>query len=197
MRPSPFDRLASCASRLLTSTFRQTREPLLSSGLGTYRFGRRREQLLCHAPSIEEPQLTLLPLQLRPAPEIARSYWRLDQKSTMLDVLEAVRSDEANHRYVRFLYCKLSRSILIIILSSLSSFVNHTLAELQPNDFNPFAQGEPPALIKGTVAGFSRDEAARFARDTRLALEQKQARPEQELLQQGFGGPSDSTKQTA
>ena len=116
-------------------------------------------------------------LSLRPAPEIARSYWRLDQKATMLDVLENVRADESNHR-----------------------FVNHTLAELEPTDFNPFAQAEPPALVKGTVAGFTRAEAGRFARDSRVALERKGRKEgeQQEGLQQGFGQPAEShTKEVA
>lgn len=49
--------------------------------------------------------------------------------SKLLDVIKAVRADEATHR-----------------------FVNHSLANLdQKRDFNPFALGEPSAAIRGTV----------------------------------------------
>lgn len=49
--------------------------------------------------------------------------------STLLDVIKAVRADEATHR-----------------------FVNHSLANLdQQRDFNPFALGEPSAETRGTT----------------------------------------------
>jgi ubiquinol oxidase len=50
-------------------------------------------------------------------------------ESTLLDVIKAVRADEATHR-----------------------FVNHSLANLdQQRDFNPFALGEPSAELRGTT----------------------------------------------
>lgn len=55
-----------------------------------------------------------------PAPRIAIDYWRLPTTATLVDVIRAVRADEATHR-----------------------FVNHSLADLdQKRDFNPFALGE-------------------------------------------------------
>eukprot|EP01089_Gocevia_fonbrunei_P018655 TRINITY_DN6369_c0_g1_i2.p1 TRINITY_DN6369_c0_g1~~TRINITY_DN6369_c0_g1_i2.p1 ORF type:complete len:149 (+),score=39.68 TRINITY_DN6369_c0_g1_i2:508-954(+) len=53
------------------------------------------------------------------APEIARDYWKLDEKSTMRDVIAMIRADEAHHRDV-----------------------NHKLASLEPNMPNPFAPGD-------------------------------------------------------
>lgn len=52
-----------------------------------------------------------------PADEIAIRYWRLSADATMLDVMMAVRRDEANHRDV-----------------------NHTFAGLQKTDLSPFVQ---------------------------------------------------------
>lgn len=60
-----------------------------------------------------------------------QDYWRLPPTASLLDVVRAVRADEATHR-----------------------FVNHSLADLdQKRDFNPFAIGEPSAEIRGTKAG--------------------------------------------
>jgi hypothetical protein len=65
-----------------------------------------------------------------PAPRIAIDYWRLPTSATLLDVIKAVRADEATHR-----------------------FVNHSLANLdQKLDFNPFALAEASAEIRGTKA---------------------------------------------
>jgi len=42
-----------------------------------------------------------LPLwQLEEAPKIAQGYWRLGEHGTVLDVMKAVRADEAEHRDV-------------------------------------------------------------------------------------------------
>ncbi|CED82125.1 alternative oxidase [Phaffia rhodozyma] len=85
-----------------------------------------------------------------PAPEIAISYWRLPPDATFLDTLRAIRADEATHR-----------------------FVNHTFASLDSKkDFNPFAIAEPDATTKGSVYGFTRDEAAAFAQKTRERMSQ-------------------------
>ena len=48
----------------------------------------------------------------------------------MLDMVYAVRSDESTHR-----------------------FVNHSLANLEAGDVNPFAMGEPSMTTKGTKVG--------------------------------------------
>ncbi|DBB18396.1 TPA: hypothetical protein ACH3X3_000047 [Trebouxia sp. C0006] len=51
-------------------------------------------------------------------PDIARDYWKLGDKATMRDLLLSVRADEACH-----------------------SHVNHTFAELDEDEKNPFAVG--------------------------------------------------------
>jgi len=84
----------------------------------------------------------------QPAPSIAVDYWRLPSSATLLDVVRAVRADEATHR-----------------------FVNHSLADLdQKHDFNPFALGEASAEVRGTKFGFTRDESAEFARQSQRRL---------------------------
>jgi ubiquinol oxidase len=50
-----------------------------------------------------QTSLTLPLLFLRrtqPAPDIAKQYWRMNADATMLDLIYAVRLDEAGHRYV-------------------------------------------------------------------------------------------------
>jgi hypothetical protein len=53
------------------------------------------------------------------APDVAISYWQLDKTATMRDVMLAIRADEAHHRVV-----------------------NHTLASLKPDDYNPYKPGQ-------------------------------------------------------
>jgi len=50
------------------------------------------------------------------APEIAKKYWKLDDDAMMIDVIRAIRADEAHHREV-----------------------NHTLASINPTAPNPFS----------------------------------------------------------
>eukprot|EP00798_Chlamydomonas_sp_ICE-L_P000087 gene87-3692_t len=52
----------------------------------------------------------------KPAPTIAITYWKLDEDATMRDLVLAVRADEACH-----------------------SHVNHTFADMKPDDLNPFS----------------------------------------------------------
>eukprot|EP00753_Platysulcus_tardus_P007506 PLAT1524.1.p1 GENE.PLAT1524.1~~PLAT1524.1.p1 ORF type:complete len:309 (+),score=129.01 PLAT1524.1:46-927(+) len=52
------------------------------------------------------------------APELARKYWQLGDDAQMRDVVLAIRADESNHRDV-----------------------NHTFAQLQPDEPNPFGPG--------------------------------------------------------
>ena len=86
----------------------------------------------------------------KPAPQIAIDYWRLRPDATLLDVIRAVRADEATHR-----------------------FVNHSLADLdQKHDFNPFALSEASAEVRGTKYGFTREESAQFAHESQLKLKQ-------------------------
>jgi ubiquinol oxidase len=77
-----------------------------------------------------------------------QDYWRLPSSATLLDVIRAVRADEATHR-----------------------FVNHSLANLdQQKDFNPFAIGEPGAEVRGQSWGFTRDQSKEFARKSQEVL---------------------------
>ncbi|KAM0747595.1 AOX-domain-containing protein [Meredithblackwellia eburnea MCA 4105] len=70
-------------------------------------------------------------------PQISVDYWRLGKRATMLDLILAVRADEAGHR-----------------------FVNHTLANLDSKtDFNPFGLRHADAVQQGTLPGISRDES--------------------------------------
>lgn len=57
-----------------------------------------------------------------------KDYWRLEPDAKMVDVIRAVRADEATHR-----------------------FVNHTLANLdQKMDFSPFSITEPNGVVRGS-----------------------------------------------
>ncbi|KAG9102542.1 hypothetical protein FRC06_001816 [Ceratobasidium sp. 370] len=63
----------------------------------------------------------------------------------MLDVVKAVRADEATHR-----------------------FVNHSLANLERiDDVNPFAVREPAMELKGSTAGFTPKESEDFVTESR------------------------------
>lgn len=66
-----------------------------------------------------------------PAPQIAKDYWRLHPNANVLDLIYAVRSDETTHR-----------------------FVNHSLANLNKGDVNPFAFREPDMTVKGVKYGY-------------------------------------------
>ncbi|KAK6181327.1 hypothetical protein SNE40_009206 [Patella caerulea] len=55
----------------------------------------------------------------RPATDLAIRYWSLPKDATMKDVILAIRADEAHHRVV-----------------------NHTLASMKPDDFNPYDPGK-------------------------------------------------------
>ncbi|PAV17270.1 alternative oxidase [Pyrrhoderma noxium] len=81
------------------------------------------------------------------APEIAKDYWRLSKDASYLDMIYAVRSDEATHR-----------------------FVNHSLANLKKGDVNPFAIREPDMTVKGMKYGFERDEAAQYVEESHKLL---------------------------
>ncbi|CAF3387933.1 unnamed protein product [Rotaria socialis] len=74
------------------------------------------EAVITYTRCIEDVDAGRLPAWSNlPAPQIAKTYWRLPENSMMRDVLLAVRADEANHREV-----------------------NHTLADVGPNAPNPF-----------------------------------------------------------
>ncbi|KAI5122449.1 hypothetical protein M0805_008761 [Coniferiporia weirii] len=90
----------------------------------------------------------------KPAPEIAKDYWRLAPNATVLDMIYAVRSDEATHR-----------------------FVNHSLANLEKNDVNPFAIREPDMTVKGVKYGFERHEAAEYVRESQSMMREQPKQP--------------------
>ncbi|KAG8830598.1 hypothetical protein FRC20_008317 [Serendipita sp. 405] len=94
----------------------------------------------------------------KPAPTIAIDYWRLQPNANMLDVIYAVRSDETTHR-----------------------FVNHTFANLKPNDINPFALGEPDMHVKGAKAGFTREEAALYLKAAQQAADEAGTKTEAKI----------------
>ncbi|TKY85888.1 hypothetical protein EX895_005429 [Sporisorium graminicola] len=80
-----------------------------------------------------------------PAPEIAKQYWQLGDQAMLVDVIRAVRADEATHRHI-----------------------NHTFASLESTDPNPFAQREPPAKMRAETYGLEREEALEWAKGKEL-----------------------------
>jgi hypothetical protein len=91
-----------------------------------------------------------------PAPRIAIDYWGLQSDAKILDVMRALRADEANHRYV-----------------------NHTLAELKADDFNPFAYGDAKPIERGVNWGLTRDEAIAYfeGEDAKRRMPESQSPP--------------------
>ncbi|EIM85890.1 alternative oxidase [Stereum hirsutum FP-91666 SS1] len=109
------------------------------------------EAVITYSRCIQEMEAGRLPLwSNKPAPEIAKDYWRLRPDATMLDVIYAVRSDETSHR-----------------------FVNHSLANLGKDDVNPFALREPDMHVKGKVIEFDRDVAAKYVQDSHDMLDKQ------------------------
>jgi len=108
------------------------------------------EAVLTYTRLIDDMENGRLPeWENKPAPAIAIDYWRLKADATLMDVIQAVRADEATHR-----------------------FVNHSLANLkQAEDVNPFALREPDMKLKGTKIGLEREEAAKWVLETRDILE--------------------------
>lgn len=82
------------------------------------------------------------------APAIAKDYWRLKPDAKLIDVMYAVRSDESTHRCVLFTSISKYTNILRHL-----RFVNHTLANLNATDVNPFAIREPNMFVKGVRPG--------------------------------------------
>lgn len=111
------------------------------------------EAVRTYSSCINELEAGRLPLwKDKPAPEIAKDYWRLAPNATMLDVIYAVRSDESTHR-----------------------FVNHSLANLQKDDVNPFALREPDMHVKGKLIEFDRAAAAKYVNDSHQMVDKQQA----------------------
>lgn len=74
-------------------------------------------------------------------PQIAKDYWRLGDSATMLDLILAVRADEAGHR-----------------------FMNHTLADLGEKDLNPFGLRHAPVELQGKLPGFTREQSLKWSK---------------------------------
>lgn len=106
------------------------------------------------------------------APQIAIDYWRLQPDASMKDVVYNVRADESQHRFVNhtvrcFGWLLLLQSLILTCLPQLANLD-------QVTDSNPFAIHEPSAEVKGTTAGFTREEAQawtlKMEREAREAL---------------------------
>ncbi|BGP09786.1 inducible alternative oxidase 2 [Rhodotorula toruloides] len=83
----------------------------------------------------------------RKVPQVAKDFWRLSDDATMLDLVRAVRADEAGHR-----------------------FVNHTLANLRKDDINPVSMVHQSPTMQGQLPGFTRDESLAWARKVQEEL---------------------------
>jgi len=92
-------------------------------------------------------------------PDIAKDYWRLGHDATMLDLVLAVRADEASHR-----------------------FTNHTLANLNQDDFNPLAMKHAPPEIEGTTDGFTREQSKAWLEDVERELKPCESQAKKEGL---------------
>ncbi|BGP41795.1 inducible alternative oxidase 2 [Rhodotorula kratochvilovae] len=94
-------------------------------------------------------------------PRIAIDYWRLPEQATMLDLVRAVRADEAGHR-----------------------FVNHTLANLNKDDPNPVSFKHATADVQGTKPGFTRDESLEWAKQVEDEMTSAKKAGEEEMRRQ-------------
>jgi ubiquinol oxidase len=96
---------------------------------------------------------------------IAIDYWRLPEDATILDMLYAIRTDEAGHR-----------------------FYNHSIANLKDQDFNPFAIRKPTGALQGEIIAFSREEGLAWyeagAKQLEMAKEKVKHQNEHEHQQQ-------------
>ncbi|POY74456.1 hypothetical protein BMF94_2454 [Rhodotorula taiwanensis] len=78
---------------------------------------------------------------IRKVPQVARDFWRLPEDAKMIDLIRVVRADEAGHR-----------------------FVNHTLAGLKKDDYNPVAMIHQSARQQGQLPGFTREESLEWSK---------------------------------
>ncbi|PWN47851.1 alternative oxidase [Violaceomyces palustris] len=100
------------------------------------------EAVLTYTRILEDIQAGRLPeWENVPAPEVAKEYWQLGDESKLVDVIKAIRADEATHRHI-----------------------NHTFASLETDDPNPFAYRDPPPRMRGENYGLERDEALEWAK---------------------------------
>lgn len=91
---------------------------------------------------------TDLPFLLLFVRRIAIDYWRLPEDATIKDMIYSIRTDEAGHR-----------------------FYNHSIANLQDQDFNPFAIRKPSGELQGVNIGFSREEGLEWYESAARELE--------------------------
>lgn len=95
----------------------------------------------------------------REVPQIAKDYWRMGPDATMKDLILAVRADESNHR------CALLSSPRRARADPLAySCTNHTLADLKPDDVNPFGFKHASPFLAGTTTGLTREESIEWAK---------------------------------
>lgn len=125
----------------------------------------------------------------------------MDKDATLYDMIKNVRADEANHRFVKCVarprwrhrsrtaaltpsfapdpqpHARLSQCVDLPPCPPTCAAMTDAGLCLpradQRNDFNPFAIAEPDETLKATVPGFTRDEAAAFAKRSKAALEAK------------------------
>lgn len=86
----------------------------------------------------------------------------------MLDLVRAVRADEAGHRYA--LSSSSSASVNLPNPLLPTSFVNHTLANLRKDDINPVSMVHQSPTMQGQLPGFTRDESLAWARKVQEEL---------------------------
>jgi ubiquinol oxidase len=127
----------------------------------------------------------------REVPQIAKDYWRMGPDATMKDLILAVRADESNHRYVlpSSPSCPPTSSFLSSAgadLGSVYSCTNHTLADLKPDDVNPFGFKHASPFLAGTTTGLTREESIEWAKkveeEVRAGL--RQSRKEDKKVEQ-------------
>lgn len=56
---------------------------------------------------IDAPDGSLKEWKTTPAPEIAKTYWKLEDKATMRDVMSVIRADESHHRDVNHAFASM------------------------------------------------------------------------------------------
>ncbi len=93
------------------------------------------EAVITYTRCIEALDAGILPVWSKtPAPQIAKSYWKLSDDAMIRDVLLVVRADEATHRqYVKRFFLSTFGNGRILYFR-----VNHKLADAGPDSPNPF-----------------------------------------------------------
>lgn len=97
----------------------------------------------------------------------------MNEGATVYDLVRAVRADEAHHRLLHHTLASLGEDMIKIVKPACLPADAAPRAPDHRHDTNPFALAEPDACTKATVPGFSREEAAAFAKQALDAAEQK------------------------